>query len=172
MLARLGRRKTRFFIGSPRTTQRPPTRTLDRQAKMYLANCAACGAPNPNPAWAASPILYSDGWRCEGCQTRYCSLNCIDDHWFRGHAQICEEIHRAGGAEQYHANQKYNEAIAVAVEACAVGSAHPVTAAIEVELRNARAKLYPRRDMLYRTLPAAYYRDALAALKKTPSRGA
>ena len=53
-----------------------------------------------------------------------------------------------------------------------LGSAHPVTAAIEVELRNARAKLYPRRDMLYRTLPAAYYRDALAALKKTPSRGA
>ena len=36
-----------------------------------------------------------------------------------GHEQRCEEIHRGGGAEQYHADKKYKEAVAEAVEACA-----------------------------------------------------
>ena len=40
------------------------------------------------------------------------------DHWRRGHKQICKEIHRGGNAEQYHADKKYKEAVAVAVEAC------------------------------------------------------
>ena len=40
------------------------------------------------------------------------------DHWRRGHKQICKKIHRGGNAEQYHANKKYKEAVAVAVEAC------------------------------------------------------
>ena len=40
------------------------------------------------------------------------------DHWPR-HKQICTEIHRGGNAEQYHADKKYKEAVAVAVEACA-----------------------------------------------------
>ena len=39
--------------------------------------------------------------------------------WRRGHKQICKRIHRGGNAEQYHANKKYKEAVAVAVEACA-----------------------------------------------------
>ena len=41
------------------------------------------------------------------------------DHWRRGHKQICKRIHRGGNAEQYHADKKYKEAVAVAVEACA-----------------------------------------------------
>ena len=41
------------------------------------------------------------------------------DHWRRGHKQICKKIHRGGNAEQYHADKKYKEAVAAAVEACA-----------------------------------------------------
>ena len=42
------------------------------------------------------------------------------DHWRRGgHKQICKKIHRGGNAEQYHADKKYKEAVAVAVEKCA-----------------------------------------------------
>ena len=41
------------------------------------------------------------------------------DHWRRGHKQICKEIHRGGNAEHYHADKKYKEAVAVAVEKCA-----------------------------------------------------
>ena len=41
------------------------------------------------------------------------------DHWRRGHKQMCKKIHRGGNAEQYHANKKYKEAVAEAVEACA-----------------------------------------------------
>ena len=44
------------------------------------------------------------------------------DHWRRGHKQICKRIHRGGNAEQYYADKKYKEAVAVAVEACADGS--------------------------------------------------
>jgi len=40
------------------------------------------------------------------------------DHWRRGHKQICKKIHRGGNAEQYHADNKYKEAVADAVEAC------------------------------------------------------
>ena len=32
---------------------------------------------------------------------------------------MCKKIHRGGNAEQYHADKKYREAVAVAVEACA-----------------------------------------------------
>ena len=38
------------------------------------------------------------------------------DHWRRGHKQICKEIHRGGNAEHYHADKKYKEAVAVAVD--------------------------------------------------------
>ena len=51
---------------------------------------------------------------------RYCDATCQHDHWRRGHKQICKKIHRGGNAEQFHANKKYKEAVAVAVEACAV----------------------------------------------------
>jgi hypothetical protein len=32
---------------------------------------------------------------------------------------MCKKIHRGGNAEQYHADKKYKEAVAVAAEACA-----------------------------------------------------
>ena len=32
---------------------------------------------------------------------------------------MCKKIHRGGNAEQYDADKKYKEAVAVAVEACA-----------------------------------------------------
>ena len=75
---------------------------------MILTTCAACAAP-----------LAHDAPRCVRCKTRYCDSTCQHDHWRRGHKQICKKIHRAGNAEQYHADQKYKEAVAVAVEACA-----------------------------------------------------
>ena len=75
---------------------------------MILTNCAACAAP-----------LAHDAPRCVRCKTRYCNSTCQHDHWRRGHKQICKKIHRAGNAEQYHADKKYKDAVAVAVEACA-----------------------------------------------------
>ena len=57
------------------------------------------------------------------------------DHWRRGHKQMCKKIHRGGNAEQYHADKKYKEAVAVAVEACAADT---------ITLQNARAALRTR----------------------------
>ena len=75
---------------------------------MILTNCAACAAPLPRLAK-----------QCSRCQTRYCGATCQQDHWRRGHKQMCKKIHRGGNAEQYNADKKYKEAVAVAVEACA-----------------------------------------------------
>ncbi|CAH0373301.1 unnamed protein product [Pelagomonas calceolata] len=75
---------------------------------MILTTCAACAAP-----------LAHDAPRCVRCHTRYCNKTCQHDHWRRGHKQMCKKIHRGGNAEQYHADKKYKEAVAVAVEACA-----------------------------------------------------
>ena len=47
---------------------------------------------------------------------RYCNAKCQHDHWRRGHKQICKKIHRGGNAETSHADKKYKEAVAVAVE--------------------------------------------------------
>ena len=74
---------------------------------MILTNCAACAAP-----------LAHNAPRCVRCHTRYCHATCQHDHWRRGHKQICKKIRGGGKAEQYHANKKYKEAVAVAVEAC------------------------------------------------------
>ena len=75
---------------------------------MILTTCAACAAP-----------LAHDAPRCIRCKLRYCDSTCQHDHWRRGHKQMCKKIHRGGNAEQYHADKKYKEAVAVAVEACA-----------------------------------------------------
>ena len=41
-------------------------------------------------------------------------------HWKEGgHDKLCKPIKKAGGAEQYNANNKYSEAVAVAAKACA-----------------------------------------------------
>ena len=91
------------------TTHPPQKRpTLTRKRKMILTNCAACAAP-----------LAHNAPRCVRCKTRYCNKTCQHDHWRRGHKQICKRIHRGGNAEQYHADKKYKEAVAAAVEACA-----------------------------------------------------
>ena len=74
---------------------------------MILTTCAACAAP-----------LAHDAPRCVRCHLRYCNKTCQHDHWRRGHKQMCKKIHRGGNAEQYHADKKYKEAVAVAVEAC------------------------------------------------------
>ena len=75
---------------------------------MLITNCAACAAP-----------LAHDAPRCVRCKTRYCNSTCQHDHWRRGHKQICKRIHRGGNAEQYHAEKKYKEAVAEAIEKCA-----------------------------------------------------
>ena len=40
---------------------------------------------------------------------------------------MCKKIHRGGNAEQYHADKKYKEAVAEAVEACADDRNMPTT---------------------------------------------
>ena len=75
---------------------------------MILTNCAAC----------AAPLAHDHKKRCSRCKTRYCNEACQRQHWETGgHDALCRRIKRGGGAEQYHAERKYNEAVAVAVEA-------------------------------------------------------
>ena len=77
---------------------------------MILTQCAVC----------ATELGLSLGKKCGRCSTRYCGAACQVQHWKEGgHDQLCKPIKKAGGAEQYHANQKYAEAVAVAAEACA-----------------------------------------------------
>ena len=77
---------------------------------MLLTQCAAC----------AAPLGLTLGKKCGRCSTRYCGAACQVQHWKEGgHDQLCKKIKRAGGAEQYYANNKYSEAVAVAATACA-----------------------------------------------------
>ena len=76
---------------------------------MILTNCAAC----------AAPLGFALGKKCSRCSTRYCGPACQTQHWKEGgHDKLCKRIKRAGGAEQYHAGNKYAEAVAVAADAC------------------------------------------------------
>ena len=75
---------------------------------MILTNCAACATP-----------LAHNAPRCIRCHTRYCSATCQQDHWRRGHKQMCKKIHRGGNAEKYYADKKYKKTVAVAYRACA-----------------------------------------------------
>ena len=60
------------------------------------------------------------GKKCGRCSTRYCGAECQKQHWEEsGHDKLCKKIKKAGGAEQYNANKRYTEAVAVAVEKCA-----------------------------------------------------
>jgi tetratricopeptide (TPR) repeat protein len=71
---------------------------------MILTQCAVC----------ATDLGLTRGKKCGRCSTRYWQ------HWKEGgHDTLCKKIKRAGGAEQYNANQKYSEAVAVAATACA-----------------------------------------------------
>ena len=77
---------------------------------MILTQCAVC----------AAPLGLSLGKKCGRCSTRYCGAECQVQHWKEGgHDNLCKKIKKAGGAEQYNANKKYVEAVAVAAEACA-----------------------------------------------------
>ena len=59
------------------------------------------------------------GKKCGRCSTRYCGgTNARCSTGKGSHDQLCE-IKKAGGAEQYNANKKYAEAVAVAADKCA-----------------------------------------------------
>ena len=77
---------------------------------MILTQCPVCAAALP--ARTAK--------QCSRCKTRYCGAACQKQHWEEGgHDKLCKQIKRSGGAEQYNANEKYTEAVTVAVEKCA-----------------------------------------------------
>ena len=77
---------------------------------MILTQCAAC----------AAPLGLAKGKKCGRCSTRYCGPACQRQHWDQGgHDRLCKPMKKAGGAEQYNANKKYAEAVAVAAEKCA-----------------------------------------------------
>ena len=72
---------------------------------MILTQCAVC----------ATDLGLTRGKKCGRCSTRYCGAACQVQHWKEGgHDQLCKKIKKAGGAEQYNANKKYAEAVAVA----------------------------------------------------------
>ena len=102
-VARRHKCQTRF-VSQPNIAKRDAATLIDPTNAMILTNCAACAAP-----------LAHDAPRCVRCKTRYCDATCQHDHWRRGHKQICKKIHRGGNAEQYNADKKYKEAVAVAV---------------------------------------------------------
>jgi len=78
--------------------------------KMILTQCPVCAAPLP----------HTSAKQCSRCKTRYCGPVCQKQHWEQGgHDKLCRKIRKGGGAEQYHANNKYAEAVTVAAEACA-----------------------------------------------------
>ncbi|CAH0365938.1 unnamed protein product [Pelagomonas calceolata] len=77
---------------------------------MILTQCAVC----------ATDLGLTLGKKCGRCNTRYCGPECQVQHWKEGgHDTLCRQIKKAGGAEQYNANTKYTEAVAVAAEKCA-----------------------------------------------------
>jgi len=77
---------------------------------MILTKCAVC----------ATELGLTLGKKCGRCSTRYCGPECQKQHWEGGgHDKLCKTIKKAGGAEQYHANTKYAEAVGAAAEACA-----------------------------------------------------
>ncbi len=77
---------------------------------MILTQCPVCAV--------ALPALTAK--QCSRCKTRYCGPACQKTHWEAGgHDKLCRKIRKGGGAEQYNANTKYTEAVAVAAEACA-----------------------------------------------------
>ena len=80
---------------------------------MLFTRCTACAAQLPE-----------DAVRCAACATGYCSERCERyDRRRGGHGKICGAIASGGGAEQYQADKKYDEAVAAAVEECAEDTA-------------------------------------------------
>ena len=86
------------------------TRPRSPLRPMICTSCPACAAPLP----------HTNAKQCSRCKTRYCGPECQKQHWEEGgHDKLCRKIRTGGGAEQYYANNKYAEAVAVAVEKCA-----------------------------------------------------
>ena len=76
---------------------------------MILTQCAVC----------ATELGLTLGKKCGRCSTRYCGPNARCSTGRGRPRQALQTNKKAGGAEQYNANTKYTEAVAVAVEACA-----------------------------------------------------
>ena len=77
---------------------------------MILTQCAVC----------ATDLGLTLGKKCGRCSTRYCGPECQVQHWKDGgHDNLCKQIKKAGGAEQYNADQRYAKAVSVAAEECA-----------------------------------------------------
>ena len=77
---------------------------------MILTTCPVCAATLPDLT----------AKQCSRCKTRYCGPACQEQHWKEGgHDKLCRKVRKGGGAEQYHADSKYKEAVAVAVKKCA-----------------------------------------------------
>ena len=96
---------------------------------MILTHCAACAVPLPRPAK-----------QCSRCKTLYCGPACQKQHWDAGgHDKLCKKIKKGGGAEQFHADKKCKEAVAVAVEKCAADTKGQTC--YKDDLRKARAAL-------------------------------
>ena len=91
---------------------------------MLLTTCAVCGAE------VAKKL-------CGRCGTHYCSPRCQEEHWASGHKKKCKRMERAGGAEQYYANEKAAESALAAIDACA--------ASIPVRAPERRSALEPGR---------------------------
>ena len=106
----LGFGRSALFLGSYRRFW--AALFINQMTPGILTTCASCAVPIPYTA----P-------RCSKCHTRYCGPECQTQHWNTGghNRALCKRIKRGGGAEKYHANQKYDEAVAEAVETC---SAH------------------------------------------------
>ncbi len=93
--------------------QRPTPHQKALKTNMLFTRCTACAAPLPE-----------DAVRCAACATGYCSERCERyDRRRGGHGKICGAIASGGGAEQYQADKKYEEAVTVAVEECAEDTA-------------------------------------------------
>ena len=76
---------------------------------LLLTKCAGCDTE-----------LGTGGKKCGRCGTRYCGSACQVQHWKEGgHDMLCKKIKKSGGAERFHADEKYDEAVKVAVEKCA-----------------------------------------------------
>ena len=81
---------------------------------ILLTRCAGCAADLTNV------VPRSAAKQCGRCETPYCGRACQEQHWKEGgHDKLCKKIKKAGGCEQYHADKKYAEAVAAAVEKCA-----------------------------------------------------
>ena len=116
--------------------------------------CTTCGAPL---AHDAPPP------RCARCGKPYCSLTCLIESNRSGHEFFCNTVQRCGGAEQFHADGKYEEAVEVAVAKCAddteiertarrvLGDGHPTTVNIARFLQIALRDLHNAVETLAET---------------------